>query len=751
MKYFILLIFAGTLLGADFQSAERLFLQGKFDECNGEITDLLASKNKITLSPPERNKLLAMQEYITGTNPDRREEIVKRAEEIAAHKNWLTADLLNHSALLIRRAEDWKYRGIPEYQRLSDAAEKLLAYVKDGGDPAIAIKIVMLRTRNLNLNGEYQEPLNLIRRILRHYYPRIWLSSGKMPEGAAMLLILGGEQHVGIGIRCNNKRGKAEAFLQAAKYYLRAVKSLTPKHPQYQDLCDRLHYCRTTLRLLGYQLRLPTKIKPRQDVEVAMIDEMLRNRRFHDVVLALEKNEHPALRFRYAAALSAIGQIDDALAVIAAENAEIREPQFLLIVARNALLNGKKAEAMHLLERFLALAPDSPDAPAATRDYADLLIEAGKYEEAAQALLNLSGLIKEQNHRRDAQFRAAQCLYQAGKFDGCVDLLRPLNKTTDMIILLAQAKIRCADEAGALAELKSLLKKAEKLSAIQRRDALKLAIPCAMNSDTRFAGECIRALLTEYPGAPEGFDYAKHLLGLYESQKADTADYLALGEWSLTHHLQSSETVPLLLECVSFIPGQADKEKLLRGLLKRSSFDTKELTVMLKYLPSTPLKLEFLNRFKPPFDNAPTTCELYFHIAELEMTMKNYETVLQICGNLLRQREIFRYKECKFLQAEAFVASGQEKEARLAWQELLLTELDPNTKRQVVLALAQSWERGGDSRKAVVTAWTAVPLDGRADSSDAQREIDNLLRLIMRNARKINSQPDIDDATALCR
>lgn len=748
MKYFFYCLFAGTILAADFQTAERLFLAGEFDLCNRKIEELLEKRDEKTLTQEQQKRLSAIREYITGADPNKRMEIIGKAEEIASHENWLTADLLKHSALLIRRAEDWKYRGVPEYQRLSDAAEKLLARLKDGGDPAVAISIVMLRTRNLNLNGEYQEPLNLIRRLLRLYYPRTGSPSVKVPEGAAMLLILAGEQHVGIGIRCNSNRDKTESFQQAAKYYLRAADSLSASHPQYQELCDRLHYCRETLRLLGYQLRLPAKIKPRQDVAVAMIDEMLRTRRFHDVVMALEKNENPALRLRYAVALSAIGQIGQAIAVITAEDAEINEPELLLIPARNALSSGKKTEALLLLKMFLARAPESPDAFSATGDYANLLIEAGKFEAAAQAFMSLAVLTNEENHRQEARFRAAQCLYQAGKFDECVDLLRPLDRKTDIVLLSAQAKIKRSDAFGALAELKTLLED-EKLSATQRRDALKLAIFSAINSDTLLAVEYIRALLTEYPDSPEGFDFAKHLIGLYGSRNAGTAEHFELGTWALTHHLQNEETVPLLLTCVSRLSSQTDKEKLLRGLLQRSSFDAKALTILLQHLPSTSLKLEFMKKFKPPFANTPEICELYYRAAELEMEMKNYDSVLMLCDKLLEQPEVFHYKKCKRLQAEALSLLGREDDARLAWQELLLTNLSPSEKRLAVLALAESWERVGEPKRAIAVAWTAVPPDGRSGTPDTQQEIDNLLRLIIRNARKIDSKPDEEDAETL--
>ena len=99
-----------------------MFRQEKFDECE----QMIAKALKQNLSDSQKIRLHAMHEYILGNNPDKIAEFVKEAQRTALHRGWLTADLLNHSVLLLRRAEDWKFRGIPEYQELCDAAEKLL-------------------------------------------------------------------------------------------------------------------------------------------------------------------------------------------------------------------------------------------------------------------------------------------------------------------------------------------------------------------------------------------------------------------------------------------------------------------------------------------------------------------------------------------------------------------------------------------------------------------------------------------------
>ena len=124
--------------------------------------------------------------------------------------------MLNHSTLLIRRAEDWKTRGIPEYQELSNAAAQLLSQLKDSSNPETAIKQVILQTRNLNLNGEYKEPMKLICDVLHLYYPASGSANKIKSTGETELLILLGEQYAGLGASAKNEQEKIKALSSAA-------------------------------------------------------------------------------------------------------------------------------------------------------------------------------------------------------------------------------------------------------------------------------------------------------------------------------------------------------------------------------------------------------------------------------------------------------------------------------------------------------------------------------------------------------
>ena len=146
---------ADLLSAADFDTAEHLFTQGDFVSCSQLIAALQDSRNAEKLTAEQKKKLLAMQEYLLGNDPGEIQKIVKEAQKTASHQGWRNDDLLKHASQLIRRAEYWKQRGIPEYQELSDAAAKLLEQAGDNGSSDIAIRLVILQTKNFNLNGEF--------------------------------------------------------------------------------------------------------------------------------------------------------------------------------------------------------------------------------------------------------------------------------------------------------------------------------------------------------------------------------------------------------------------------------------------------------------------------------------------------------------------------------------------------------------------------------------------------------------------
>ncbi|MBS1369217.1 MAG: hypothetical protein HPZ91_04580 [Lentisphaeria bacterium] len=740
---FLLALLPAMLRGAgEFEKAEQLFTQGDPAACGKLIAELLAPDSRVRLAPEQKLRLQAMQEHLIGSSPEAISENVKAAKEVAVHPNWLTADLLNYSALFIRRATEWKKRGIPEYQELSDAAEKLLSRATDNGDPDTAIRILLLRVRNFNLNGEYNEPLMLISRMLSFYFPAGKRSAKNGTDALVQLWMLAGEQNMGIGARSSDEREKINVLTKGANFYLRAAEEMKTDDPRFEELCARLHYCREALKLLGCGLTLPARITAPPEMKTAIIDEMFRQRRFHDAVLALDGRQEPELRIRRAAALCAIGQIDQALAIVETPKFRIVAPAFLPRMARDCFAAGRKDEALRLLKLYLKTLPGGVDADAAATDCARLLLDAGRYSDAAVFFRKLAKTTKDPARRESATFSAAQCLFRAKQYKACIELAETLPVKPDHILLISRAQMVSGRAAAALTGLKTLLADPG-LPAGLKPDVLKLAIDCSSADPKQQAAYC-KQFTNEYAELSESFGYAVLLAGLHEKAKAPDREFRSLAVWTLKHHMMKKEAVPFILRCVSKIGNANTGQELCRKLLACDSFSPAELAVLLRELPSDALKAEFWKKYRIPFDSRPETCEVYYQAARMEKNRKNHSGALMLCRQLLGEKNVYRYPDVKLLEAEALDASGQGDEARRSCQELLLGKLTPVERQKITLMLAGSWERSGAPEKAIATAWSAVPPDGRGGP-----EVRALLKLILRNAEKIGSAPDREEAAEL--
>ena len=96
------------------------------------------------------------------------------------------------------------------------------------------------------------------------------------------------------------------------------------------------------------------------------------------------------------------------------------------------------------------------------------------------------------------------------------------------------------------------------------------------------------------------------------------------------------------------------------------------------------------------------------------------------------------------MRIEANARLEREESVRNDCQALLLTRLSTSEKRRIVLRLAQSWERSGNLKKAIAVTWTAVPM-----TKSTEQDVAELLALIIRNAKKIGAQDDLQDAMDL--
>jgi hypothetical protein len=388
-----------------------------------------------------------------------------------------------------------------------------------------------------------------------------------------------------------------------------------------------------------------------------------------------------------------------------------------------------------LLRQFLDAAPDSPDAVSVGRQCAQLLAGLGRGREAADALLKLASAIANAEAAEQLRFTAASCLYQAGNYEECLAVVDALPPDSERMLLAGQAEIRRRNYAAASRRLEPLPKD---------RGVLKLLIRCGLEIDSPQTADYAETLLRDYPDDSEALEYATHLLGFYEKHPPKAEKFQALGEWTAKNHLKSFEAVILIVKCADRLEGRQKKE-LLRTLLQRSSFSDSELLSLLARLDDRRLKLEIGGKYAPEFISRPKRCAVFLALARLEHEEGKYLESLHRCKTLLSQPEVWQYKEAKLLQVENLFGLQRHENGRHSCQELLLTNLTAAERRQAVTMLAQSWEQSKEYGKAIAVAWTAVPIDGAVAPEDIPAAR-SLLQLIIRNAEKINSTVDKNEA-----
>ncbi|WP_303054759.1 tetratricopeptide repeat protein [Victivallis vadensis] len=746
MKYLFLLLCPLVCWGAvDFQTAESLFEQGKVVECHKLIGRLFHSSEARKLTETQRMRLVAIQEYLSGSSPELIEETLKEARAFTKRKGVLTLDLLNYSTVLVRRAADWKKRAIPEYQELSDLANELLEHIRDEGDPAIALKVILLKTKNHNLNGEYRIPIKLISYSLQFYYPKRVLQSRNIPDGALRLLMLGGEQYEGLAALNSDVGEKVQAYSTASKYYLRAINGTSPSSPFFQQLSDRLHYCKETLRLLGYDLKLPSRIKPRSRIDIHLIDEMLSNSRFQDIVIALENNYDLSMQIRYAVALAALGDFEK-LSVLKEHLVFSEETKdFILDIARYCLAAGKNEDGLFFLQKYLAVTPSGPEATLVYMDCARLVATQEQYKEAADYLLKLAEMNKAM--KEEATWGAAKYLYLANDLEACLKLSEEFPDKARFTILASRTCMRRGEENRALQKLEELLKQKE-MSAAEKTEALELAIACARKHAPSKAMEYCWTLLKENPEFQSNFPYAALLPELYSKNPAGEKACYALGELMLKHQYAHPELVPFLVKCAEKISSESLKEKLLEKIPAKRKLSAGEQLALLAIISSEKAQCDFLQRHVVPLNNTPEIIALFLMRGNLYLRTAQYEKAVSICENL-QKLPAGKSFDCKILRARISHAQKQYKEARQAYQELLLHDLPPDQKKQIVLELAQCCEKSGEAAQAIAVAWSVVPLVEVNLKSEEAKTLKLLLELIIRCASQIGSQEDQQDAQML--
>ncbi|MFA6354015.1 MAG: hypothetical protein WCW93_03735 [Candidatus Paceibacterota bacterium] len=748
------------------QAVLQAFEQGEFEKCEKMISDIKDSK----LTKDELLQVSAVKEYIARYSENGIENTLKEARAVLSQPNLLAKDLLDKAEIFTNRAVDWKAHNISQADELSNMAIRLLKRINDSGNPEIAVKVVILQTKILNLRGEYNECIGMILQLLRYYFPD---TLERHPQTQSLLAVnlleLIGEQNIALAVRTTNEKEKIRRYSQAAIYYLKAVSCMPKNIAMIDNLEERLVQCQESLRLLGYNLPLPSNIK-KTDKSItfnAMIDEMLKQHRYSDIIVALEpelkKTENSQLLLRYAQALAGIGKFTDTLGVI--KRVKVLNAEYaatILNLAKKANAAKANIEALELFKIFAESSTDSPEIEMVYLKCANISLTQNDFPMAIKYFILTADKAAETELKSQALLSATQCAYQNSDYvkviEIATDAMQKLKKSQkseiEFNLLIARAALKCGKNDLAQNHLNKILSM-ENLPDKQKQNTLILSSMAAIElKNYTAASELLSTYLTKYPNEKNSVETAFRLVQIYQANNKQK-EMVKMGDWIGNNWMDKSDAVTLIIQIAEFLQKSENMSAsiaMYEKLLKAKFIPTSQLLKISEHISQHDDNLNetLMEKHKVDFENTAEICELYYRIAELNYRQKKYVEVLKQCEFLLNQKKLYRYFELKILHAESLRNMNRNEDARKDYQEAFRLKPPVEFDKKLTYLFAESWKLDKEYKEAMAIAWTAVPMSGQVLA--VEREwVEKSLNLIMQCADKIGAKDDYEEANVILK
>jgi tetratricopeptide (TPR) repeat protein len=450
---------------------------------------------------------------------------------------------------------------------------------------------------------------------------------------------------------------------------------------------------------------------------------------------------------RYALALSEIGKIPEALAIIKEHKPQKQESAILLKIAKNAQAKNMNDEALEIYGIFIDNLPKAENISIIYFSMANIHLAKNNLTNAAENYKLAADKTNDEQVKSMALTTAANCFYNAGKFDTANAILQKLPPTPDKLLLEAQSALMSEKYLSALNKLETFLTY-KNTNKQKREKALMLAITCSQKlRDNPKYEKFLKTYINCFSSSSNSSECILRMIELYRKESKDKALF-ELCETILLKRPDSTDNAVLVAKAASFIRNKNLREKAFLKLLDVNKIEAKGLLGICRENIPAKLKIRLLAKHNIEFSEEPEICEVYYQRAKLEYESRCYEKALKTVSILLNAKKIYIFEAIKMLQGKIYSALEQHEKARKSYSELLLAKPGTVASLEVSYLLSQSWEKSGNAEKAIATAWTGVPLNGKT-TEKTKSIVKKLLQLIIRNAKEINSQEDLKDAKEL--
>jgi tetratricopeptide (TPR) repeat protein len=769
-----------------FRLAQQCFQKGKYEFAEKLLNEFISTAQESKENSKHRLKAVAMLEYLMRYGPKSIKKTLKEAKELEASKKPLKK-ILKSCLVLIGRARDWKKRSVSQWNELADTVLKVLNKINDNGKSITASRIILLKVKVYELQGNNQQAVEILQECIKHYYPKLLGRTYRFPRrdmAPRRLLVALGKQYSAQANRARLKREKKQLYSKAAGCFIKAVKGLKSNHLEVANAKENVLQCQEALKLLGYKLRLPKSLQATAKDSAYLLEQMVKQKRYKAAMKAIEiqlkknkKKPKVHLLRLYANTLGGNKMYPKALKVY--QQAAKLKPEDKLL--RQDILANAKAfhkvgaddEARELFALFIQIAPDHPDTEQALFQCANLSMHQKKYSYATKYFIKCADKTAKIPLKAKALFNAAQSEYQLKKYNSVLsitasakDFEKSLSPTLvrDFTLLKAQALLKLAQthtapqsiefSKRALAEFQKLIKLDNMPPEIKERVILMASFSAITAEKPNTAISLLEKYFLKHIKETSALQIANRLLELYFKHKKYnsiqklaenmTADYprpIKTREFVLNigkTFVKKSLPGQVLKIYANFIQGNKFNESFLLQISKvllqkefdkpRSQADKLLIDIFAVNLPLAPA--------------APSSGEVYYQLANANFRQGNNKASLALINTMLAQRKVYCYFEVKTLHAKMMHKLKKYTSVIKDCQDMLLANPPAELRKEVTLYLADSYSQSGNDKKAIATAWTIVPLVPKKLSPEEKSKVQKLLKLIYSCSKKINSKTD---------
>lgn len=769
-----------------FELAQECFNKGKYDIAEKLLNEFISTATESKKNSKYRLKALAMLEYLMRYGPKSIEKTLKEARKLQNNKQAIKKKL-NTCLVLIGRARDWKERSVSQWNELAGMLLKVLESLSDSGQSVTASQIALLKVKIYELQGNYQQGIQILRECIKQYYPRLLGRFFRFPRrnmAPRRLLAALGKLYAGQAGQVRQKAEKRKLYSKATGYFIKSVKGLHSSHIEVANVRSDVIQCQEALRLLGYKLRLPRNLQTSKKDVVFLLEQMLKQKRYKAAQKAIElqlkkhkKESEICLLRLYARSLAGnknyVKSLDTFQKAAQLNPVDKKLREDILSSANLFQKLGQDNIARELFALFVKIAPEHPDFEQALFQCANISMHLKNYEAASKYFKICASKTDDIKFRAKALFNAAQSEYQLKNYLKVLAIIRKTKEfekslspvlLRDFTLLKAQSLLKLAQSttdpenikysSQALTGFEKLLELDNLPPEIKQKIILMASFSAITARKPETAMELLKNYLKYNISEPNALQIASRLLELYFKHK----EYDAIEKLSQ--------------DFMANYPDAKVKREFVFGVGKRLiklSLPQKSLGIFSNFIQSRKYDEKFLLRISkvllsddfskyrsradklltdifsvnlPLAPSNPLAGEVYSQLANAYFRLQDNKASLNLLDKMLAQKKVYCYFEVKTLRAKIQHSQKQYSSAIKDCQEMLLANPPQDIRKEVIYYLADSYRCSGNEKKAIATAWTIVPLTPKKFTEEEKTKVKKTLLLIYSCAKKINSQAD---------